>query len=303
MATPDHTADAAPNSTTTSDATHFRQERDRARAFIEREKGLGGVIRNALEAAKKQFREQPQGGRGMLALTFANVLSSDARRQAFEAAQGVTKQQFMAELRARQDARIEAIKKERAALLDEHSRRVAASKAALIERQNHDREKMREAWRQFYASKESIAAGPSYRTRKPRPLPSKDALVKDQFEKARLAEANNPPREVPHDERRLSTPAPEPRPAGIIDPPHSEAQRIPLVDRQEAQEPPSRRASIDWSALHEKAAQAVEPSQLSSATAGRVDWSARAQQLREQHGAAAEPEQPKQRPDGPRMKP
>lgn len=270
-------------------AQHFRQERERARAFEAREKGTVGMIRNALEAAKLQFRQQPEGGRGMLALTFANVLSSETRRQAFAVQQDMTKRQFMAQMKAQQDARLAAIKTDRTAALIEHSKRVDASKATMIERHDQQRGKMREAWQQFYASRESIAAGPTYRTRKPQPLPVKENHpMKDQFEKASLVETNLPPREAPHEERRFTTPAPEPRPAGIIDPPHSEVQRVPIGGGQDEQDKPSRRAGTDWAALHEPPAQTSTPPTP-------TDWAALHRPLTaEQVRAASQP-----KPDGP----
>lgn len=281
-------------------AQHFRAERDRAAAFDQREQSLSGVVRNALAAAKQQFREQPQGGRGMLALTFSNVLDSTARRQTFDAAQELTRAQFTAAMKDRRDAHLVALELEKRKSLIDHSAAVDKAKADMIARQNIERDKMREAWRQHYASHETAVAGQTYRTRKPQPLPVKEPQpMKDQFDKARVAPANDAPRRHPSDDQRLSTPVPAPRPAGIVDPPHSEMKPVPVVDRSppiEAKAAPSVRR--DW-----KPAPSETPAEPTpAAKTGATDWAARAKQLRTEHGEAASPDQPTQRPKGPRMR-
>lgn len=317
---------AAFKASTRSDwAQHFRAERDRARAFEARERSVSGVVQNALAAARRQFREQPQGGRGMLALTFANVLSSDARRQAFSQAQEMTARQFREQMKSRRDAELARIDARKRSDLIRQSAVIDKAKAELIERHNLEREKTREAWRQFYASKDSAAPGQTYRTRKPQPLPVKDHQpMKDQFDKARLAEAKPTPAAIPNDDLRLTTPAPAPRPAGIVDPPHSDVKPVPAVDKSAAiatdrkpsarrdwtaeaearqapkpQEPKATRR--DWTA--EAEARAAQKPQEPTKAPARIDWAARAAELRKVHGDAAKPDQPKQRPDGPRMKP
>lgn len=282
-------------------ARHFQAERDRIRTFEARERGVAGVLMNALGAAKQQFRRQPQGGKGMLALTFTNVLDSQARRKAFDLAQDVTKRQFMVEMNARRAAALVALELEKRRALILLSASIDKTKADMIERQNIERSKMREAWRQHYASRDAAAPGQTYRTRKPQPLPVKDHQpMKDKFEAATLAGAKLPAERIPTDDYRLSTPAPAPRPAGIVDPPHTDMKPIPAVDKSAAidadRKPSARR---DW-------AQPIDTPptpQQEKPQAGRVDWAARAKQLRTEHGNAAAPDQPKQRPDGPRMKP
>lgn len=285
-------------------AQHFRAERDRARAFETREASLSGVMRNALAAAKQQFRAQPEGGRGMLALTFANVIDSQARRQAFDLAQDMTKAQFTAEMKARRDAYLVALALEKRRALIDHSAAVDKAKADMIARQDIERGKMREAWRQHYASRDAAAPGQTYRTRKPQPLPVKESQpMKDQFDKARLAPANEQPRRHPMDDHRLSTPAAAPRPAGIVEPPHSEIKPVPVVDRAPPIDKPAASIRRDWTAPRETpAATSPAPQQLQQETRGAMDWSARAKQLRTEHSKVARPEddQPKQ---GPRMKP
>ena len=286
-------------------AQHFRAERDRARAFETREASLSGVVRNALAAAKQQFRAQPEGGRGMLALTFANVIDSQARRQAFDLAQDMTKAQFTAAMKERRDAHLVALELEKRRALIDHSAAVDKAKADMIARQDNERGKMREAWRQHYASRDAAAPGQTYRTRKPQPLRVKDHQpMKDQFDKARLAPANEPPRRHPTEDQRLSTPAPAPRPAGIVDPPHSEMKPVPVVDRAPPIDKPAPSIRRDWTAPREAPAATPPAPQPQQETRGAMDWSARAQQLRTEHSKAARPEddQPKQGPRGPRMR-
>lgn len=282
-------------------AQHFKAERDRAHAFADRERSLSGVVMNALAAAKRQFREQPQGGRGMLSLTFANVLDSTARRKAFDLAQEQTKAQFMRVMKERRDASLAALEIEKRAQLIRQSAAIDKAKADMIERHNAERDKTREAWRQFYASRESAAPGQTYRTRKPQPLPVKDRRpMKDKFDAASLAAAKLTAARVPTDDHRLSTPAPAPRPAGIVDPPHSDMKPVPAVDKSAAidadRKPSARR---DWT----RPTDTPPAPQPQKPQAGRVDWAARAKQLRTEHGNAAAADQPKQGPGGPRMKP
>lgn len=283
-------------------AQHFKAERDRAREFERRERSFSGIVQNALAAAKQQFRDGPQGGKGMLGRTFANVLDSAARRKAFDQAQDMTKRQFMAEMNARRDAALAALELEKRRALIRRSAMIDKAKADMIERQNNDREKMREAWRQHYASREAAAPGQTYRTRKPQPLPVKDRRpMKDKFDAASLAAAKLTAARVSTDDHRLSTPAPAPRPAGIVDPPHSDMKPVPAVDKSAAldadRKPSARR---DWTQPTDTPPPAP---QQQKPQPGRTDWAARAKQLRTEHGNAAAPDQPKQGPSGPRMKP
>lgn len=283
-------------------AQHFKAERDRARAFADRERSLSGIVQNALAAAKQQFRDGPQGGRGMLGRTFANVLDSAARRKAFDQAQEMTKRQFMAAMNARRDAALAALDLEKRRALIRQSAMIDKAKADMIARQNNERDKMREAWRQHYASRDAAAPGQTYRTRKPQPLPVKDhQAMKDKFDAASLAAAKLSAASVPNDSHRLSTPAPAPRPAGIVDPPHSDMKPVPAVDKSAAIEPTRKpSARRDWTQPRE---QTAAPQPAASLKPGVTDWAARAKQLRTEHGNAAAPDQPKQGPNGPRMKP
>lgn len=284
-------------------AQHFKAERDRARAFADREGIIAGRLLNALAAAKQQFRNQPQGGRGVLSLTFANVLDTAARRKAFDLAQDMTKRQFMAEMNARRAATLVALQNEKRRALIQLSATIDKAKADMIERHNNERDKTREAWRQFYASRDAAAPGQTYRTRKPQPLPMKDRRpMKDKFDAASLAAAKLTAARVPTDDHRLSTPAPAPRPAGIVDPPHTDMKPIPAVDKSAAidadRKPSARR---HWTQPTDTPPPAPQPQKPQ---AGRVDWSAwgkEGKQLRTEHGNAAAPDQ--QGPSGPRMKP
>lgn len=302
-------------------AQHFRAERDRARAFEAREASLSGVMRNALTAARQQFRQQPEGGRGMLALTFSNVIDSQARRQAFDLAQDMTKAQFTAAMKERRDAHLAALELEKRGALIDHSAAVDKAKADMIERQNIERGKIREAWRQHYASRDAAAPGQTYRTRKPMPLPVKEPrAMKEEF-RVQVGGRTYTVRQTPTDQQRLSTPAPAPRPAGVIEPPHSEVKPVPVVDRAPPVAKPTPAPRRDWTASARPTVGNDQPSappalpatrETPAATSpapqpdprGGMDWSARAKQLRTEHSKAARPEddQPKQGPRGPRMR-
>lgn len=125
--------------------------------------------------------------------------------------------------------------------------------------------------------------------------------MKDKFDAASLAAAKFTAERVPTDDYRLSTPAPAPRPAGIVDPPHSDMKPIPAVDKSAAIDPDRKpSARRDWTQPLDTPPPAP---QQQKPQAGRTDWAARAKQLRTEHGNAAAPDQPTQRPSGPRMKP
>ena len=56
----------------------------------------------------------------------------------------------------------------------------------------------------------------------------------------------------------------------------------------------------DWSQPID--APTAQPQQQTEQPPARVDWSARAKQLRDEHVTATGAEQPNQKPEGPRMK-
>lgn len=148
-------------------AGHFRQGRAEERTFAEREKTLSGVVRNALEAAKHQQASGQIPDRGTLSLTFANVLSSQARAQAFQHRQEQSRAAFSRQLKQDMDAKIEAVKAERVAALADQTKAIDARRADLIARQDAERAKIREAWKQIYTerAKDPAARSQPYRER------------------------------------------------------------------------------------------------------------------------------------------
>lgn len=132
-------------------AQHFRAERDDWRRMEQMEKSLIGRLALSLAAAREQMSRGDVPGRGMLSLTFTNVLSSHLRRATFAAAQERDRSTLADQLKGSLDTRIAAIKTARAEALDHQRQRFSTERAALIGIQNGERTTMREAWRQVYA--------------------------------------------------------------------------------------------------------------------------------------------------------
>lgn len=154
-------------------AQHFRDERTRVQKFETRERSLGGIIRNAFDAARAQAARKPEQT-GVFPAALSNLLSAASRREAF-AMVAESRAAHMRELMRQQKAQaLASVDTAKRAALETHSKRVADSRAALIERQGAESVAMREAWRQHYAQKAAQAPGPSYRRRKAEPLRPRD---------------------------------------------------------------------------------------------------------------------------------
>lgn len=154
-------------------ARHFRDERTRVQKFETRERSLGGIIRNALDAARAQVARKPEQT-GVLPAAMFNLFSTASRRETFATvaeSRAVHMRETMRERKAQALASVDTAKR---AALEAHSKRVADGRAALIERQGAESVAMREAWRQHYAQKAAQAPGPSYRRRKAEPLRPRD---------------------------------------------------------------------------------------------------------------------------------
>jgi Relaxase/Mobilisation nuclease domain len=189
---------------------HFREAKAAWRDFQQLERSAIGKIALSLAFAKEQQRRGQAPGRGFLSLTFAYVLSSDLRRQSF--AQGIERQRLAVANRARAalDSDIAIIKATRAEALAQKRQDFAAARAALIETQNAERAKIREAWRQVYSRQ---GKDPLYPARqKPAPVQEQKPM-KREFDTA----ANGLPNagKAPTETRHLAQAAPAPSPAGV----------------------------------------------------------------------------------------
>lgn len=132
---------------------YFREARTEQTAFASRERTVTGVLRNAIDAATHQQQTGAAGDRGKLSLVFANVLSSQARKTTFEARQELGRAEMALRLRAVLTKEIDQLKAQRAAELATQRQQFGNARTALIERQNVEAAKVREAWRQIYADR------------------------------------------------------------------------------------------------------------------------------------------------------
>jgi Relaxase/Mobilisation nuclease domain. len=269
-------------------AQHFRQERMDAAAFAARERETFGRIANALAAAKHQMATGQAPERGLLSLTFANVLNSHSRGEAFTAQQETKRGEVARQLRSALDAEVAGLKAARSVALDRQREAFTVERQDLIDRQAAEKAKNREAWRQVYSRR---GKEPEPRARQQAATPLEREPVKEDFEKAkRLAEANLAPH--PTERRFVSSPAPTPAPAGAPPIPARAVQDVPQKPEPimpEVSAAPSR----DWP----KAATPAQPAP--EAKVGVTDWSAKYKLTDAQRAAA---DHPKQRPDGPKMK-
>lgn len=132
-------------------AQHFRQERALSAAFAAREREAFGVIANALAAAKHQQASGQAPNRGLLSLTFSNVLSADARASAFTAQQETRRAGVARQLRQALDQDVTRLKAARSDALDRQRQAFAIERAGLIATQDAERAKIREAWKHLYS--------------------------------------------------------------------------------------------------------------------------------------------------------
>lgn len=149
-------------------AQHFRDERTRIQIFEKRERSLGGIFRNALDAARVQAK-RISGGSNVFGLALSNILSGAARRDAFAMVAEGRSALMRSHMQARKADALSSIDTAKRTALQTHSRKVSDDRAALIERQNAETAKIREAWRQHYAQKAQQQPGDTYRRREPDP--------------------------------------------------------------------------------------------------------------------------------------
>lgn len=202
-------------------AAFFRAARASERAFQTRERSITGILHNALAAT-------PLGQRGSLSAVFRNVLSASSREAAFKAAQETSRGAFNRELKQGLDAHVAVLKEQRQNMLAAQRQRYMTDRAALIERQNAEQGKMREAWRQVYERRGKDPRYPAWQ--EARRKQEQKAMVKREFDKARELAGANPPAH-PHNRQSLSVPAPAPAPAGMPTPAQRKLQDVPEVSR------------------------------------------------------------------------
>lgn len=139
-------------------AQHFRQARHQQAGFAQRERELGGIVRNALAATAHQQATTGLAGKGQLSATFGNVLSSQARRAAFDERQNMTRAELAKRLKSALDTEIQTIKAERGAALSAQRQQFDQARSGLVEKQTAERAKIREAWQQIYTQRGKDAA-------------------------------------------------------------------------------------------------------------------------------------------------
>lgn len=257
-------------------AAYFRQERADSRAFHAREQSLSGVIKNAMDATTHQKISGQLGNRGTLSATFGNVLSSQARAQAFAERQDMTRQQMATRLKSILERDIAAIKEKRGRDLDAQRQGYAEQREALIVRQNDERAKIREAWKQIYTERApDRGRKPYWKARQDAAPMQEQKPMKDRFDAARF---QKPAAAMPTKPAFISQAQPAPSPSG--DAPKPAPKRLQTVaERQPAMPAVNKVASAkrDWTPATAKpapsAAKDWSASAKPAAPAPRKDWS------------------------------
>lgn len=134
-------------------AQHFRGARAEEWRFSRREQSVSGVVVNAFVAARHQQSTGQLNDRGLLTATLANVFSSQAREHAFMQAQELTRQQLASRLKSIGDKEVADLKGQRSQELAQHRDLFQTERGALIERQDGERAKLRETWKQLYGDR------------------------------------------------------------------------------------------------------------------------------------------------------
>lgn len=213
---------------------HFKAERaaDHARAKMERT--FTGLVALALEAAKMQMRRGEAPARGLLSQTFANVLSRQLREASFAQAKAADRAALAATLKADLDGRMKRIRDQRAAALAVQRKVFEGDRAALIQKQDAERAKMREAWQQLYARR-----GKAITPRQENPA------MKNEFDKR--AQGLPPAPKMPTEPRFVAKASPAPAPMGAPPVPAKTLQNVPKPspDMPKAQKAPA--PSQAWS--------------------------------------------------------
>lgn len=261
-------------------AQHFRQQRQAEKEFQAREQSISGVIQNAIMATATQKISGQLGNRGTLSATFGNVLSSQARAQAFAQVQDMNRRELASELKAIVDKEIAGLKDERARDLATQRELYAQQREALISRQNDERAKIRAAWQHIYDERAADRAGrkPYWKARQKAAPQQEQKPMKDRFDAARF---QKPAAAMPTKPAFISQAQPAPSPSG--DAPKPAPKRLQTVaERQPAMPAVKKVASAkrDWTPATAKpapsAAKDWSASAKPAAPAPRKDWSASA---------------------------
>lgn len=130
------------------------------RAFLKREERIGGIIRNAIDIVRGQQITGRDEDRGFLTMCFNYMVSAPLRRAALDTRQ----QEARAALAGRLDAalmeKFDAARASKAEKFTQARATYEADRAALMKRQDNERESIREGWRQIYADRERTGYKP-----------------------------------------------------------------------------------------------------------------------------------------------
>jgi hypothetical protein len=258
-------------------AAHFKEMRNEDRVFAKREGTISGVVLQAFAVARLQRQQDQLAGRGLLSATFRNVLSSQARAAAFETWKGGKRAELTGKLKAVLDAEVRAIKDKGAAALETQRRAHGGARAALIERQDGERAKIREAWKQHYSARgisdrfrDRDDAKPVLKMREKPAAVMEQKPMKRDFEKAGQIDPP-PPRKGPTVPEYVARPSPAPTPTG--DAPQPPKRVVEQVPAQVVQKPAPERAAKDWQAAAQPAVPARADALAERPQPPAKDWS------------------------------
>lgn len=223
---------------------YYAEARERKNAFEDRERNVLGKVKNAFAATTFQHLRGTIDGSGKLSATFSNALSSQKRRAAFDDRLTIDKVALQQRLKGILDGEISELQTARKSALEGQRKTFDHSRAELIERQNIEREKVREAWRQ-------LRTRPRDRSVDMRSTEGNEP-VKNEFDASRKPPALTP--KQPIKSATVSTPSPAPTPSGEVPRPTTHRQDVPAKDwKKSAPVQPAPRgldgteqASKDW---------------------------------------------------------
>ena len=195
---------------------HFKNERERKKAYDNRETSILGIVQNAMSATAYQHITGELDGKGKLSATFSNVLSSQKRRTVFEKRLELDRKTLHRELKSILDEDIKSIQSQRTAALKDQRASFDQSRSELIERQDAEWAKVREAWKQL--------RGHSYR----RYQRSENPVKKDFDSNSQPNPAK--PKKQPTRTATVSAPSPAPSPSGEVPRTTAKKQTVPAKD-------------------------------------------------------------------------
>lgn len=134
------------------------------KAFRQREKSFPGLVTNALALASIQIGQGQTQGRGILSQTFRLMLDSQARHAGFAAWEQQEKAKLAQAQNVALQGRFAAAKMAQAEKLAEVRAIYNRDRAALITRQDLEKARVRDEWRQIYAERDRLAQA-AYRSR------------------------------------------------------------------------------------------------------------------------------------------